>query len=131
MACLDDEVLLNLAEGRVGLNAALKTHLAACQDCRRVLAAAARGAARPCGALASRTPTSSQRGTSSARGWSSPAAILSNSSLGQAEWEWSGRRAEEDGAEVALKIARTMNGRTECVGSNAKRASAPPSSIPA
>jgi serine/threonine-protein kinase len=42
--CLDDETLLDAAEGRRRLDPLAEAHLAHCSDCRRLLAAAARGA---------------------------------------------------------------------------------------
>jgi serine/threonine protein kinase len=42
-ACLDDERLLDAAEGRRALDALEEAHLGICDECRRVFAAAARG----------------------------------------------------------------------------------------
>jgi serine/threonine-protein kinase len=44
MSCFDDAVLLDLIEGRRTLQGQLATHLATCNDCRMLLASAARGA---------------------------------------------------------------------------------------
>lgn len=44
MACDNDGILLDVVEGRRALDAPLEAHLAACADCRLVLAAGARGA---------------------------------------------------------------------------------------
>jgi serine/threonine-protein kinase len=44
MLCPDDAILLDAAEGRRALDALTEAHLGVCDDCRRVLAAAARGA---------------------------------------------------------------------------------------
>jgi eukaryotic-like serine/threonine-protein kinase len=43
-SCLDDDTLLDVAEGRRGMDAEAERHLAACADCRRLIAAIARGA---------------------------------------------------------------------------------------
>ena len=42
-ACFDDEILVDLAEGRGTMNASAEAHLGVCSNCRRAFAAVARG----------------------------------------------------------------------------------------
>src|ERR1700722_17572274 len=113
MACLDDEVLLDLAEGRRSLDAALQTHLAACEDCRRVLAAAARGGGTTLRAGSFEDPHTEPAWDELGEGVVVAARYVLERFVGAGGMGvvWSARRTE-DGAEVALKIARSTDDET-------------------
>jgi serine/threonine-protein kinase len=111
VACLDDELILDLAERRRPMDGASQAHLASCAECRRVFAAVARGAG-----------DTLREGTQG----DDPASEPAWSELGQGvvvdrryELEaflgaggmgivWRARRLD-DGTPVALKIARAMD----------------------
>jgi serine/threonine-protein kinase len=116
-SCLADVLLLDVAEGRRSLDGAVERHLAICTDCRRVLAAAARGAGARAGMPsdpAGDTLRDSGSEPASEPSWDELGAgvvvadryvlerFLGAGGMGVV---WAARRAE-DGEHVALKIAR-------------------------
>ena len=110
MRCLDDEVLLDVAEGRRALDVATEEHLAVCSECRRVLAAAARGAGRT---LREEGP-GPEGGEPSWDELGQEVVVAGRYVLqrflgaGGMGVVWAARRLD-DGAPVALKIARSTD----------------------
>ena len=114
MGCLDDERLLDLAEGRGALDPAAEGHLAACDECRRVLGAAARGRggtsfggeAGHAGAVVAGEPSWDELGIGVVvAGRYRLERFLGAGGMGVV---WGARRTD-DGAAVALKVARSTD----------------------
>ena len=107
--CLDDERLLDAAEGRRALDALEEAHLGTCDECRRVFAAAARGG----GGTLTSTPEPAGdepsweelgQGVVVARRYALER-FLGRGGMGIV---WAARRID-DGMVVAIKIARSTD----------------------
>ncbi len=113
MDCLDDELILAVAEGRKRLDPAGSAHLAACDECRLTLAAAARGAGAEPSARAPRPGTLPLPEGEPAWDELGPGVVLGGGAYvlerflgaGGMGVVWSARRTS-DGLAVALKIAQ-------------------------
>lgn len=108
-ACIDDVVLLDIAEGRRPLGATAEAHLAVCSECRRTFAAVARG-----GGATLRDPTLLD---GEEPGWDElgqgvvvGGRYMLESFLGRGGMGvvWRARRMD-DGRAVAVKIARSAD----------------------
>src|SRR5262249_15588079 len=107
--CLEDEMLLDLAEGRRPIDPASQAHLAACSECRRILAAVARGAGATLdeqGAAPGDEPAWDELG----QGVTVASRYVLEAFLGAGGMSvvWRARRID-DGARVALKVARASS----------------------
>jgi eukaryotic-like serine/threonine-protein kinase len=104
--CLEDERLLDLAEGRRAIDPASQAHLAACSECRRIFAAVARGAGATlddAGAAPDDEPAWDELG----QGVTVASRYVLEAFLGAGGMSvvWRAQR-KDDGARVALKLAR-------------------------